>query len=294
MAAMAVALAAMVAPGLSFSILPPGAGAGAVGFHPAVISPRPGVVLLARRRRAGGLTCQAERSPYPDQREQAPAWRLLLRAVPFAAASLALPLAATAADGSGFRESLIQGMIAGAVAGAAVDLVLYPIDTVKTRLQTDSMKVVDMEALPALYSGVVGSLAGHVPSSALFFAVYQTAKVFWLEPAYGEGALAAQLLASALGNIAASTIRVPTEVVKTRIQVLQTIAAIHTRPHPLPHPFDAHFWVTFAPPRWYAIVPVLRVSRGLTLQRWWGRVEARSPSRNAVRISSPRCYIISS
>jgi len=131
---------------------------------------------------------------------------------------MAMPLAAVAAGGSDAQAVLVQGMVAGAVAGAAVDLVLYPIDMIKTRLQTDSMKELNIEALPALYSGLVGSLAGHVPSSALFFAIYQTSKVYWLEPSFGQGAVAAQLLASALGNLGASTIRVPTEVVKTRLQ----------------------------------------------------------------------------
>jgi len=39
-----------------------------------------------------------------------------------------------------------------------------------------------------------------------------------LEPVFGAGAALSQLLASAAGNLAASTIRVPTEVVKTRLQ----------------------------------------------------------------------------
>ena len=142
-----------------------------------------------------------------------------LRLASAAAASVAVPCVAAAAGDSGAaQDSLVQGMIAGAVAGAAVDLVLYPIDTIKTRLQTGSMKDLDLESLPELYSGLIGSLAGHIPSSALFFAIYQTSKVYWLEPSFGQGAVAAQLLASALGNIGASTIRVPTEVVKTRLQ----------------------------------------------------------------------------
>jgi len=122
-----------------------------------------------------------------------------------AAVSFAAPFAAVAEGGSGAQDSLVQGMFAGAIAGAAVDLVLYPLDTIKTRLQTNSMKELSMQALPGLYSGLLSSLAGHVPSSALFFAIYQTSKVYWLEPSFGEGAVSAQLLASALGNLGAST-----------------------------------------------------------------------------------------
>mmetsp|Transcript_1201 Transcript_1201/g.2582 ORF Transcript_1201/g.2582 Transcript_1201/m.2582 type:complete len:370 (-) Transcript_1201:81-1190(-) len=115
-------------------------------------------------------------------------------------------------------QALVGGMVSGAIAGAAVDIVLYPIDTIKTRLQTRNSVSLDPKLLPKLYSGLLGSLAGHVPSSALFFAVYETSKVFLLEPIFGAGAALSQLLASGAGNLAASTIRVPTEVVKTRLQ----------------------------------------------------------------------------
>jgi hypothetical protein len=69
-----------------------------------------------------------------------------------------------------------------------------------------------------------------VPSSALFFAVYQTSKAFVLEGLFGRGSPASQLLASGLGNLAASTIRVPTEVVKTRMQSEGSLEA--SAPHP--------------------------------------------------------------
>ena len=129
----------------------------------------------------------------------------IFRSALAAAVSFAAPFAAVAEGGSGAQDSLVQGMFAGAIAGAAVDLVLYPLDTIKTRLQTNSMKELSMQALPGLYSGLLSSLAGHVPSSALFFAIYQTSKVYWLEPSFGEGAVSAQILASALGNLGAST-----------------------------------------------------------------------------------------
>jgi len=115
-------------------------------------------------------------------------------------------------------EALVGGMLAGAVAGAAVDIVLYPIDTVKTRLQTVGSIDLKPSEVGQLYSGLLGGLVGHVPSSALFFAVYETSRVLYLEPVFGLGSASSQLIASALGNVAASTIRVPTEVVKTRLQ----------------------------------------------------------------------------
>jgi len=127
-------------------------------------------------------------------------------------------IADTSGSKPSFKDELVGGMLAGAVAGAAVDIVLYPIDTVKTRLQTNTFKGFSTPEVSSLYSGLIGSLSGHVPSSAVFFAVYQTTKVLGLEPVLGGGSAFAQLLASAGGNLAASTIRVPTEVVKTRMQ----------------------------------------------------------------------------
>ena len=183
------------------------------GLARGVASPR-SIRMPRPVRRGVGVVCQAE--PPAQHRAHVRDFRPGLQAAA-AVAVLSIPLAAHAAGGDA-QDSLVKGMIAGAVAGAAVDLVLYPIDTVKTRLQTNTMQTLSLKDASALYSGLVGSLAGHVPSSALFFAIYQTSKVLWLEPTLGQGAVAAQLLASALGNIGASTIRVPTEVVKTRLQ----------------------------------------------------------------------------
>ena len=199
----AVLASLVVEPAAAFSGLARG-----VGSPQSIRMPRP-------VRRGVGVVCQAE--PPAPHRADARGFRPPGLQAAAAVAALSIPLAAHAAGGDA-QDSLVKGMIAGAVAGAAVDLVLYPIDTVKTRLQTNTMQTLSLKDASALYSGLVGSLAGHVPSSALFFAIYQTSKVLWLEPTLGQGAVAAQLLASALGNIGASSIRVPTEVVKTRLQ----------------------------------------------------------------------------
>ena len=55
-------------------------------------------------------------------------------------------------------EELFGHVVAGALAGATVELVLYPIDTIKTRLQAvrDSGKV----HFRHLYKGVGGNIVG--------------------------------------------------------------------------------------------------------------------------------------
>jgi len=43
------------------------------------------------------------------------------------------------------RESFLIGLLSGAVAGTTVDLVLYPLDTVKTRLQAKAGPAVTLD-----------------------------------------------------------------------------------------------------------------------------------------------------
>ncbi|XP_050938756.1 S-adenosylmethionine carrier 1, chloroplastic/mitochondrial-like isoform X2 [Cucumis melo] len=91
-----------------------------------------------------------------------------------------------------FVRSLYEGAIAGSVASFVIEAALYPIDTIKTRLQAvhGGGKIV----LKGLYSGLTGNLVGMLPCSSYI----QTAGV--------------------VGGVASSIIRVPTEVVKQRMQ----------------------------------------------------------------------------
>lgn len=98
-------------------------------------------------------------------------------------------------------------------------VVLYPIDTIKTRLQAMQTKG-DIRALfqsgggKALYSGVLGNLAGVAPASALFFVAYEPAKRYIPEVLPANLQYLSSFLAGAIGGISASLVRVPTEVVK--------------------------------------------------------------------------------
>ena len=79
----------------------------------------------------------------------------------------------------------VNNLLAGAIAGGSVESALYPLDTIKTRLQALRGSVSAKEQLKALkgsggvrgmYSGLAGNLAGVIPSSAIFFSVYQPVK----------------------------------------------------------------------------------------------------------------------
>lgn len=73
-----------------------------------------------------------------------------------------------------FLRALCDGVIAGATAGGVVETVLYPIDTIKTRLQAahGGSKIY----WRGLYSGLAGNLAGVLPASAIFVGIYEPTK----------------------------------------------------------------------------------------------------------------------
>ncbi|XP_027077457.2 S-adenosylmethionine carrier 1, chloroplastic/mitochondrial [Coffea arabica] len=118
-----------------------------------------------------------------------------------------------------FFRTLVDGVIAGGTAGVVVETALYPIDTIKTRLQAaqGGGKI----NLRGLYSGLTGNLAGVLPASAVFVGVYEPTKQKLLKLFPEKFSAVAHLTAGAIGGIAASLIRVPTEVVKQRMQTRQ-------------------------------------------------------------------------
>ncbi|EXB24795.1 hypothetical protein L484_005174 [Morus notabilis] len=100
-----------------------------------------------------------------------------------------------------FFRTLFEGMIAGGTAGVVVETALYPIDTIKTRLQAElntspsSLLITTVLdpllpwpcklfaahgggkiVLKGLYSGLAGNLAGVLPASAVFVGVYEPTK----------------------------------------------------------------------------------------------------------------------
>lgn len=136
---------------------------------------------------------------------------------PFAAANM------ETAKAFDFFRTFFEGVIAGGTAGVVVETALYPIDTIKTRLQAaqGGGKIV----LKGLYSGLAGNLAGVLPASAVFVGVYEPTKQKLLRMFPENLTAVAHLTAGAIGGLAASLIRVPTEVVKQRMQTGQFSSA---------------------------------------------------------------------
>jgi len=121
-----------------------------------------------------------------------------------------------------------QSLLAGALAGTTVDLSLYPLDTLKTRLQSSSGFFAS-GGLRGVYRGVGSALVGSAPGAALFFVTYDGVKRWMDGVVVGRGLglglgmpgrvePLVHMLAASLGEVAACAVRVPTEVVKQRAQ----------------------------------------------------------------------------
>uniref|UniRef100_A0A8D2LAC0 Mitochondrial S-adenosylmethionine carrier protein n=1 Tax=Varanus komodoensis TaxID=61221 RepID=A0A8D2LAC0_VARKO len=116
------------------------------------------------------------------------------------------------------KKSRRQNFSAGGLAGTCVDLVLFPLDTVKTRLQSPQ-GFKKAGGFRGIYAGVPSAAVGSFPNAAAFFVTYEymkavlhTATSPYLNPI-------THMLAASCGEIVACLIRVPSEVVKQRAQV---------------------------------------------------------------------------
>uniref|UniRef100_UPI003AB0CD8A mitochondrial S-adenosylmethionine carrier protein isoform X2 n=1 Tax=Centroberyx gerrardi TaxID=166262 RepID=UPI003AB0CD8A len=118
------------------------------------------------------------------------------------------------------RREFIASLVGGGCAGMCVDLTLFPLDTIKTRLQSQQ-GFYKAGGFRGIYAGVPSAAVGSFPNAAAFFVTYDCTKSLLS----AGGLLAAphvapvtHMLAASLGEIVACLIRVPTEVVKQRTQ----------------------------------------------------------------------------
>lgn len=128
------------------------------------------------------------------------------------------------------RSAFTAALISGGLAGTTVDLSLFPLDTLKTRLQSPSGFIAS-GGFRGIYSGVGSAIIGSAPGAALFFCTYEYTKSFISarriarEASTGRaaewGLPVEHMIAASLGEVAACSVRVPTEVVKQRAQAGQ-------------------------------------------------------------------------
>jgi len=135
------------------------------------------------------------------------------------------------------RPPFTTALLAGALAGTTVDLSLYPLDTLKTRLQSSSGFLAS-GGFTGIYRGVGSAIVGSAPGAALFFCTYEYTKTFLSARRHANEVTGGQngewttpiehMLAASLGEVAACAVRVPTEVIKQRTQAGQYPSSLST------------------------------------------------------------------
>jgi solute carrier family 25 S-adenosylmethionine transporter 26 len=113
-----------------------------------------------------------------------------------------------------------MALIGGGAAGVSVDVSLFPIDTIKTRCQAKE-GFFKAGGFSGIYRGLGVAALGSAPGAAMFFSTYETAKPL-AKALFGEDRpVAVQGSAASTGECVACLVRVPTEVVKQRMQAGQ-------------------------------------------------------------------------
>ncbi|KKO99355.1 hypothetical protein THAR02_08540 [Trichoderma harzianum] len=131
----------------------------------------------------------------------------------------------------GLMVASCKAMIAGGLGGSTGDMLMHSLDTVKTRQQGDPHFPPKYSSLGrsyhtiwrqegiarGLYGGWLPALSGSFPGTLMFFGTYEWSKRFLID--HGLNHHLAYLSAGFLGDLAASIVYVPSEVLKTRLQL---------------------------------------------------------------------------
>ncbi|KAI5866942.1 mitochondrial carrier [Durotheca rogersii] len=129
------------------------------------------------------------------------------------------------------RAPYIHTMLAGGLGGTTGDMLMHSLDTVKTRQQGDPHMPPKYTSLGSsyytiwrqegirrgLYGGWLPAMMGSFPGTVFFFGSYEWSKRQMLD--YGIEPHISYLTAGIIGDFAASIVYVPSEVLKTRLQL---------------------------------------------------------------------------
>ncbi|MCJ1401296.1 hypothetical protein MMC11_004508 [Xylographa trunciseda] len=129
------------------------------------------------------------------------------------------------------RPPYLHSMVAGGIGGTTGDLLMHSLDTVKTRQQGDTHippRYSSMSSSYAtifrqegfrrgLYSGVTPAFLGSFPGTVIFFGTYEYSKRHLIDN--GVHHSLAYLAGGFIADFAASFVYVPSEVLKTRLQL---------------------------------------------------------------------------
>ncbi|KAM6247758.1 mitochondrial S-adenosylmethionine carrier protein isoform 3-T3 [Spheniscus humboldti] len=165
------------------------------------------------------------------------------------------------------RESW-AALAAGGVAGVCVDLILFPLDTVKTRLQSPQ-GFRKAGGFHGIYAGVPSTAIGSFPNAAAFFITYENVKSMLHHGSTSYLTPATHMVAACLGEVVACLVRVPSEVVKQRAQVSPSSSTLRILSHTLYHeiPFSL---VQF--PLWESLKDLWSWKQGHVVDSWQSAV----------------------
>uniref|UniRef100_A0A1B6DNK2 Uncharacterized protein n=1 Tax=Clastoptera arizonana TaxID=38151 RepID=A0A1B6DNK2_9HEMI len=115
------------------------------------------------------------------------------------------------------NNSMFTSFAAGAAAGLSVDLSLFPLDTIKTRLQS-KRGFKNAGGFKGVYKGIGPVALGSAPCAAIFFLTYDgmNKHLHPLNDNYWIPLL--HMTSASLAETAVNTIKVPIEIVKQRRQ----------------------------------------------------------------------------
>jgi len=113
--------------------------------------------------------------------------------------------------------TFLTSLVAGGMAGTAVDVSLFPLDTIKTRLQS-KQGFWKAGGFSRIYAGLGAAAAGSAPNAAMFFCTYDGVKRIAVSSLGVENGAKLHMFAASCGEIMACLIRVPVEIVKQRRQ----------------------------------------------------------------------------
>ncbi|BFG32883.1 hypothetical protein CerSpe_191570 [Prunus speciosa] len=128
----------------------------------------------------------------------------------------------------------------GAIAGAFGEGMMHPVDTVKTRIQSQAIltasknpkSILQMvravwvaDGLRGFYRGIAPGVTGSLATGATYFGVIESTKK-WIEESHPSlGGHWAHFIAGAVGDTLGSFVYVPCEVMKQRMQVQGTLTS---------------------------------------------------------------------
>lgn len=130
-----------------------------------------------------------------------------------------------------YRPPYLHAMLAGGIGGTMGDMLMHSLDTVKTRQQGDphlppkytSMgnsyyTILRQEGISrGLYGGVLPAFLGSFGGTVIFFGCYEWSKRYMVD--IGITPAVAYFSSGFVADLAASPLYVPTEVLKTRLQL---------------------------------------------------------------------------